>query len=241
LNKIQINPLLTVVHRRVLHEYLRGEGRLTREQWHVLREAIDLLEQSSLVINEQEYTFKRFYNEFIDKRFSEPFLKALVHVTDVDKEAARLQAATAREIVAAVRRQEFYRQGDSNSHLLLTFCLYWWASFAIGYHKPLALVSEANIFEVEIFRDLEAVEIPFVSHEITNRVERLSAYDLTVLGLRGDIKYSTYFLTAEGTQTTEIDFFITQLFDETKARWEKVVFLTPTAWTVINGITIPLM
>jgi len=65
LNKIQINPLLTVVHRRVLHEYLRGEGRLTREQWQMLREAIDLLEQSSLVINEQEYTFKRFYNEFI--------------------------------------------------------------------------------------------------------------------------------------------------------------------------------
>lgn len=105
-------------------------------------------------------------------------------------------------------------------------------------HKPKALVSEANIFEVEIFRDLEAAGIPFVSHEITNRTERFSAYDLTVLGLRGDIKYSTYFLTSEGTQTTEIDFFITRLFDETNARWEKVVFLTPTAWAVINGRTI---
>jgi len=238
LNKIHINPLLTIVHRRVLHEYLRGEGRLTREQWHILREAIDLLEQSSLVINEQEYTFKHFYNEFIDRRFAEPFLQALVRLTDVEKEAARLQAATAREIVAAVRRQEFYRQGDSNGHLLLIFCLYWWAAFAIGYHKPKALVSEANIFEVEIFRDLEAAGIPFVSHEITNRTERFSAYDLTVLGLRGDIKYSTYFLTSEGTQTTEIDFFITRLFDETNARWEKVVFLTPTAWAVINGRTI---
>lgn len=80
----------------------------------------------------------------------------------------------------------------------------------------------------------------FVSHEITSRAERFSAYDLTVLGLRGDIKYSTYFLTAEGTQTTEIDFFITRLFDEIKARWEKVVFLTPAAWTVINGRTIPV-
>jgi len=79
-----------------------------------------------------------------------------------------------------------------------------------------------------------------VSHEITSRAERFSAYDLTVLGLRGDIKYSTYFLTAEGTQTTEIDFFITRLFDEIKARWEKVVFLTPAAWTVINGRTIPV-
>lgn len=179
------------------------------------------------MINEQEYTFKHFYNEFIDRRFAEPFLKALVRLTDVEKEAARLQAATAREIVAAVRRQEFYHQGDSNGHLLLTFCLYWWAAFAIGY-----------TFEVEIFRDLEAAGIPFVSHEITNRAERFSAYDLTVLGLRGDIKYSTYFLTSEGTQTTEIDFFITRLFDETNARWEKVVFLTPTAWAVINGRTI---
>lgn len=230
LNKIHINPLLTVVHRRVLHEYLRGEGRLTREQWQMLREAIDLLEQSSLVIDEWEYTFKRFYNEFIDKRFAEPFLKALVRLKDVEKEAARLQAATAREIVTSVRLKEFYLKGDSNSHLLLTFCLYWWAAFAIGY-----------IFEVEIFRDLEAARIPFVSHEITNRTERLSAYDLTVLGLRGDIKYSTYFLTAEGAHTTEIDFFITRLFDETNARWEKVVFLTPTAWAVINGRTIPVV
>jgi len=96
-------PLLNFfVHRRVLHEYLRGEGRLMREQWHVLREAIDLLEQSSLVINEREYTFKRFYNEFIDRRFAEPFLKALVRLTDVKREAACLQAATAREIVAVV-------------------------------------------------------------------------------------------------------------------------------------------
>ena len=227
MNNIHINPLLTVVHRRVLHEYLRGEGRLTREQWHVLREAIDLLEQSSLVINEQEYTFKRFYNDFIDQRFADPFLNALVGLKDVEQEAARLQAATAREIVVAVRQLEFYRRGDNNSHLLLTFCLYWWAAFAIGY-----------IFEVEIFRDLQAARIPFVSHEITNRAERFSAYDLTVLGLRGDIKYSTYFLTAEDAQTTEIDFFITRLFDETNARWEKVVFLTPTAWAVINGRTI---
>ncbi len=181
------------------------------------------------MINEQEYTFKHFYNEFIDRRFAEPFLKALVRLTDVEQEAARLQAATAREIVTAVRRQEFYRRGDNNSHLLLTFCLYWWAAFAIGY-----------TFEVEIFRDLEETRIPFVSHEITNRAERFAAYDLTVLGLRGDIKYSTYFLTAEGTQTMEIDFFITRLFDETNARWEKVVFLTPTAWAVINGRTIPV-
>ncbi len=80
----------------------------------------------------------------------------------------------------------------------------------------------------------------FACHDITNRAERLSAFDLTVMGMCGDVKYSTYFLTVEDARTAEVDFFITRLYNEVNGRWMRVVFLTPAAWVAIDGETIPV-
>ncbi len=225
---IQINPNLTAEHDAVLTEYLRGESRLTRAQWQQLREAVDLLEQSTVTFQERSHTFRQFYETFVDRQFADAFLESLVAAKDVERGAPGLQAATARQIVQWVQQQEFYQRGQAESRLLLTFCLYWWAAFALGY-----------AFEVEIFRDLQAAGVEFACHDITNRVERLSAFDLTVAGMCGDVKYSTYFLTTEDARTAEVDFFITRLYDEVNGRWLCVVFLTPAAWAAIDGETMP--
>ena len=212
-----------------MSEYLRGAGRLTREQWQSLREAVDLLAQSTITVRGREYRFARFYETFIDQQFAEAFLSAQVATSEVAQDAPRLQAATARQIVQWIQQQDYYQKGQPESHRLLTFCLYWWSAFAVGY-----------TFEVEIFRDLRAEGIEFFAHDITNRNERLSPFDLTVLGLRGDVKYSTWFLTVENARLAGLDFFITRLYDESGAGWLRVVLLTtPHAQELIGKVATP--
>ena len=155
-------------------------------------------------------------------------MQSLTVATDVTTDAPRLQAATARQIVQWMQQQGFYQKGQAESRWLLIFCLYWWSAFALGY-----------AFEVEIFRDLQAAGVEFFGHDITNREERLSPFDLTVMGLRGDVKYSTWFLTVENARTEGLDFFITQLYDENGAHWLRVVLLTPVARQLIGGVTVP--
>ena len=225
---IQISENLTPEHETTLSEYLRGAERLSREQWQWLREAIALLSQSTVTVQGRDYTFTRFYETFIDRAFAEPFLQALVATADVAQDASRLQATTARQLVQWVQQQEVYQKGQLESRLLLTFCLYWWSAFAVGY-----------TFEEEIFRDLRAAGIEFFAHDITNRSERLSPFDLTVLGLRGDMKYSTWFLTVENARLEGLDFFITRLYDENGTRWLRVVLLTLIAHEVIGSEILP--
>lgn len=226
---IHIHADLTSAHIRALTEYLRGEHGLSPGQWRQLRAAVNLLRQSSITLRGSTLTFKAFYEEFIDRQFGDSFLQALVNPGAGEQEARRLQAEAARRIARWVQGQEFYDRRQVESRLLLTFCLYWWAAFAVGY-----------TFEAAIFRDLRAAGVAFACHDITNWAERLSPYDLTVLGLRGDIKFSTYFLASEDLRREEIDFFITRLYDEVGARWLQVVFLLPAAWAVIDGDTKPV-
>lgn len=221
---IRIAGYLTPEHDAALSAYLRGAERLSQEQWRYLREAVDLLAQSAVSFQGRDHTFARFYETFIDRQLAEAFLQTLVTMADVTQDAPRLQAATARQIAQWIQQQDFYRKGRIESRLLLTFCLYWWSAFAVGY-----------AFEVEIFRDLRAEGIEFFAHDITNRNERLSPFDLTVLGLRGDVKYSTWFLTVDNARLEGLDFFITRLYDETGARWLRVVLLTPIAQELIGG------
>jgi hypothetical protein len=222
----RIDGNLTPEQDAALTDYLRGAERLTREQWRRLREAIDLLARSTVTFQGRDYTFKWFYETFIDRRFANAFLQTLVTTADVTQDAPRLQAATARQIAQWIQQQDFYQKGQAESRWLLIFCLYWWSAFALGY-----------AFELEIFRDLRAEGIEFFCHDITNRSERLSPFDLTVLGLRGDVKYSAWFLTVENARTEGLDFFITRLYDETGARWLRVVLLTPIARELIGGET----
>lgn len=223
---IQLADNLTPEHHSVLGEYLRGAERLTREQWQHLRKAIDLLAQSTVTFQGREYTFARFFEAFIDRPFAEAFLQALVATEDITQDASRLQATTARQIMQWIQQQDVYQKGQIESRLLLTFCLYWWSAFAMGY-----------TFEEEIFRDLQTEGIEFFAHDITKRNERLSPFDLIVLGLRGDVKYSTWFLTAENARLEGLDFFITRLYDETGVQWLRVVLLTPIAQELLGSET----
>lgn len=221
---IRIVSNLTPEQDAALSEYLRAARGLLRGQWRQLRKAIDLLAQSVVTFQGRDYTFAQFYETFIDRQFAEAYLQALVTTANVTQDAPRLQAAIARQIVRWIRQQDFYQEGQLESRRLLTFCLYWWSSFALGY-----------AFEEEIFRDLRAEGIEFIAHNITDRNERLSSFDLIVLGLRGDIKYGAWFLTREEARLEGLDFFITRLYDETGTGWLRVVLLTPAAREMIGG------
>ena len=83
-----------------------------------------------------------------------------------------------------------------------------------------------------IFRDLAASGIQFVAHDLTNRSERRAPYDLLLLDLRGDIKYTTYFLTAERLARLVSDFFITRWY--LGREWLRVAILRETAWRSLS-------
>ena len=123
----RIDGNLTPEQDAALTGYLRGAERLTREQWRRLREAIDLLARSTVTFQGRDYTFKWFYETFIDRQFADAFLQTLVTTADVTQDAPRLQAATARQIVQWIQQQDVYQKGQAESRWLLIFCLYWWS------------------------------------------------------------------------------------------------------------------
>jgi hypothetical protein len=102
-----------------------------------------------------------------------------------------------------------------------------WVSFARGYR-----------FEVSIYRDLKVSGVEFVAHDILNPDERHSPFDLIVLGLRGDIKYSTYFLSADMLSRAASDFFITRIYDVMEREWLYIVIIRATVWQRFDGMTV---
>jgi hypothetical protein len=74
---------------------------------------------------------------------------------------------------------------------------------------------------------------------LSNRVRssRLSAYDLEVFGLHGDIKSSFYFLQVNQGQGLRHDFYITRIY-EGRVQRTYVVMLQLEAWEQIDGDTI---
>jgi len=92
---------------------------------------------------------------------------------------------------------------------------------------------------LRLFRDLEASGITCAAHDVTDRWERLSPYDLIVLDLRGDIKYTTYFISAETIGELTSDFFVTRIYDARNNKWIRVIVMTMGAWRRIDGETEP--
>jgi hypothetical protein len=118
-------------------------------------------------------------------------------------------------------KAEGFNRDDSHCRLLFIYCLYWWAAFARGY-----------ILEVVIFRDLTASGIQFVAHNLVRREERFTSYDLFLLDLRGDIKYTTYFLAADRFSLLNSDFFITRWY--LGHGWLRVAIRRETAWGLFS-------
>lgn len=200
---------------------------MQREHWRQLRDVMTILSRSLVTITGHTRTFERFYYEEVDIPHAELFLSRLVTCVDVERDGARMQADIARAVLERFQNQGFFRPGMVETYYLLAFCLYRWWNFAFGY-----------IFEVSISRDLEQSEIVFIAHDLSKPGERYSDCDLVVLGLKGDIKRSLYFLDDLASTPLAHDFYLTRLFHSQTRRPLLVAIMTEHAWDEINGDTV---
>jgi len=181
--EIELTPPLTAEHRALVLRYLGEAERFSLDQWVTLLEAFAILGSSLVRLDDGLLTFEGFYDRFIDQTHSDGFLLELSGETDIAARAPALQARYARQIYQRLCAEPLALGATVESRCLLAYCLYWWGSFARG-----------CAFELEITRDLEAAGIQFSTHDLRVREERFSPSDLTLLGMTGDIKNTTYFL-----------------------------------------------
>jgi hypothetical protein len=212
----------------VLGRYLSDSLSLAPDDWRLLREAIDLLAQSTIVVADEMLTFTQFYDRFVDQPYADRLLAQLDAATDPMSAAPKLQADTARRIVADFTALPQVRVTDAERKLLLAFCLYWWSAFVRGY-----------AFEISIFRDLANSGIAFIPHNYRHREERRSFCDFFVGGFAADVKLSTYFLAQARASAARCDIYITRLFDPQQRIWNNIVVLSEQAWRAIDGETTP--
>lgn len=213
----------------MIANYLAHHGQLRAAEWRLVFDAFDLLGQSRVTTDGQTDTFAGFYRRLIEDVYADSFIEQLLALEDnLVASADRLKATVARRIQADLSQAGLYRRGDAGAMYLLAFSYYRWDSFARGY-----------IFEVVIFRDLEASGIEFVAHDITRRVERYSPADLIVLEQTGDIKTSTYFLHTARTGALYHDFYLTRLWNSQRRQRVRVVIMQERAWLEIDGDTVP--
>lgn len=207
----------------ILRRYLADAAHLSEAEWRHLRNVINHLAQSEVNFGGRRYTFRRFYDTFINGTYARPFLQQLQSLNDLHREGSALQASMARKIMTWLASNGLSPTQVLHADLLLVYCLYWWAAFAKGY-----------LFEQVVIRDLLESKVTFDAHEVTYGQERYSQFDLQVAGMgKGDIKASLYFL--DNFPEPPADFYITQLYDNRQRRARRVVFLMPDRWRQIDG------
>ncbi len=170
-------------HHDALVAYLTDNLSLSTDMWRLVYEGIDLLAEAQISEQAKTRTFRQVYDELIGSSLADRFIKQLLETSDVVKESPQITATFARQISSILRDAGFLQREVPISVLLYGYCLYWWQSFTRGY-----------AFEVYIMRDLKTADIEFQMHDIRSQRGRLSAADLVVLDLLGDIKTSVYFL-----------------------------------------------
>jgi hypothetical protein len=223
--KFFIPSALTKKHQDALRTYLSRNPQYDTLVWEMIYEAIDLLAQAQVITDQVPQTFKQVYTEHVERPFADQYIAQLLSSKDVAKDSPGVTALFARQIMPTLQKANLLGKEWPQSWLLLTYCVYWWQSFAKGYG-----------FEVEIMRDLSRSGIDFHMHDIQNQFERYSPADLTVLGLWGDIKTSIYFLRRPSEGQLLNDFYITRLYEQGRQR-TLVVFQKPFAWEAIGGGT----
>ena len=184
------------------------------------------LGRSQVMFQGQRLTFKQFYQRMIDHPYAHPFLEQLYQLTDVMQQGQRLWAATARKIVRWLRDAGFVNTQTDYAGYLVAYCLYWWSAFARGY-----------IFELFVFRELEASGIDFEPHDPRLLSERYAKYDLVIGNWKGDVKLSFYFLSES--KAPPLDFYITRVYDQRQRAYQLVVFMEMSGWEQIDGHTLP--
>jgi hypothetical protein len=226
--RISLPASLTEQHLRVALKYFENANRLTAQEWKLALDTFDQLAQGTVVLGRRRMTFQTVYDRWIDAKFADPFIARLMASERLGPEGEMLQRESARAILALLEREGLYREGVPKSEYLAAYSLYWWTAFAQGYR-----------YELEVFRDLRASGIQFVTHDPRRRAERRSPYDLVVLRQRGDIKRTTYFLHTARTRQLICDFYIMRLYDSRRRRYESVVFLTEESWRTLDGEVVP--
>lgn len=228
ISRIRLDPDLTASHTGVFQTYFRGAHYLSRTEWRTLRRGMDMLAQCQVDFQEGTYTFAQFYRTFLEVNHAQPFLAALYELSDVQQTGAALQARHARDILLWLTNNDFYGPNAGDRSFLVIYCLYQWASFANGY-----------IFQISIFRDLEASGIRFTPNDPRNLQQRFADHDLVLQGFKGDMKLSLYFLDALPLRSLSVDFYLTQMYERRQARQRWVALLNTRMWKAINGHTIP--
>ncbi len=180
---VELTPTCTAEQIALVLRYLGEAERFSGAEWVTLLEAFTVLGGSSVRVGEDQMTFQAFYDRFVDQAYGDACIADLLTAADLSTRAPAIQAGYARQAYQRLRGEPFGLGGAPETECLLAYCLYWWASFARGY-----------AFEVEILRDLDAAGIRFRAHDLQVRAERFSPWDIALLGLRGDIKSTTYFL-----------------------------------------------
>lgn len=213
-------------HRRIILTYILRGHAFSQAEWRLAIVAFDLLKDAAIVVPTGLLPFPEVYRQQVEERYADMFIEQLYKADRIEQISTALWATVAGKIVTDLTQAGLYQHNMPTTRLLLAFCLYWWRSFTLGY-----------AFEIEVQRDLTTAGIQFMAHDLRQRQARLSSYDLTVAGFKGDIKTSLYFLQAARSQWLPHDFYITKVHGKTHTR-TVVVFMQAAMWDKIDGDTL---
>ena len=213
-------------HRQIILAYLQRGHEFRRAEWREAISAFDLLKNGVVWTDDGIKPFPILYRQYVEMPYANLFLTVLYEAENISQAGTRFWAKIAGKISVTLSQAGLYQPNQPDTRFLLAYCLYWWRSFTLGY-----------ILEVEVQRDLKNAGIHFKTHDLLNPKERLSPYDIEVLGFKGDIKNSTYFLQAVRTRHLTHDFYITKIQGKQRNRM-MVVFIQQNMWHMINGDTL---
>ena len=213
-------------HRRIVLEFIQRGHEFGRDEWRQAIVAFDLLKNAAVLTDRGLLPFPVIYRQYIEEPYADAFIEQLYLADQVATAGVSQWAKVARAVEPRLAQTGLSRADVTATRLIVAYCLYWWRAFTLGY-----------ALEIEIQRDLEASDIRFEAHDLRRREERLSPYDLTILGFKGDIKTSVYFLQASRSRTLPHDFYITRIRGRQRIR-TMVIFMRAEMWHTIDGETL---
>jgi hypothetical protein len=219
---------LTDTQRELLVRYAARPRSIRGYEWRETLTAFDVMGNSTLTVDGRTLKFAAFYDEFVDDRYAAAFIESLQELADVEADGLTLVSEFAEKVLTDLEQTGVTLTGSVGERCLVAFCYYWWTSFGKGYVR-----------KVTVFRDLMAAGIAFDAHDLSDKRQRFSSYDLTVSGWRGDIKTTTYFLHTRRSFPLVNDFYLVGLYDETARRKLDVVMMKPAVWERLDGEPLP--
>jgi hypothetical protein len=104
---------------RYLTDQLHGQA-----DWRLAMEAFNLLDDALVEISDNSYNFRTLYKQFVDDRFSDAYLHALLGLADVLRQSPTLWADFARQIVQAFSQLHWQSDEQTSTRLCLSYLLY---------------------------------------------------------------------------------------------------------------------